>query len=111
LRSAPVKAPFSKPKSSDSISVSGSAAALSGTKALAAARPMRVDGAGNKLLAAAGLAEDQHRHGAAGDGADLLEKAPASAATRRPYWPTAMSRWERTPDPFFARRGIPSGGR
>ena len=71
-RHAPVKAPRSWPKSSDSISSSGMAAQLTSTNGPVAPRGQGVDGARHQLLAGAVLAVDQHAAvGRRGDG-DLL---------------------------------------
>ena len=58
---APVKAPFSWPKSSLSSSVSRDRGAVDDDEALVAARAEIVDGARDQLLAGAALAGDQHR--------------------------------------------------
>ncbi len=85
---APVKAPRTWPKSSDSRSPSGSAPQLTGTKGRADAAAVAVDGPGHELLAGAGLAgHEDGGVGGAGEG-DLLvdgEHAPAAAdeAVRR----------------------------
>ena len=70
---APVKAPFSWPNSSLSSSPVGMAAQLSLTKVRLAARAQLVQGAGDELLARAGLAADEHGGVGGGDGLDLLE--------------------------------------
>ena len=61
-RSAPENAPFSWPKSSDSMRVSAMAEQLTGMNGAGGARRAGVEGPGHQLLAGAGLAED-------GDGA------------------------------------------
>ena len=71
-RSAPVKAPFSWPKSSLSSSVSGMAAQLMRHERRSARAAVLVDGAGDELLAGAALAGDQHRDVLGGDAADGL---------------------------------------
>ena len=60
-RSAPVNAPRSCPKSSDSSSVSGSAAQFTFTSGPSRARRRAVDQARDQLLAGARLAGDEHR--------------------------------------------------
>ena len=65
--SAPVKAPFSWPKSSDSSRFSWSAAQLTLMKLRAVALRVVVDGAGDELLAGAGLAAHEHGGVALGD--------------------------------------------
>ena len=65
---APVKAPRSWPKSSDSRRVSGSAAQLTATKGLAAPGREAVEGPGHQLLAGAALAGDED--GGAGGGGE-----------------------------------------
>src|SRR5207342_897209 len=67
---APVKAPRSWPKSSDSISSSGTAAQLTSTKGPSA----RVDGARDQLLAGAALAVDEDAAGGRRRDRDLLAK-------------------------------------
>ena len=70
---APVNAPLRWPKSSLSSSVSESAPQLTATNGSAAARSVVVDGAGDELLAGAGLAGDEHgdrRGGGAGQEAE-----------------------------------------
>ena len=58
---APVNAPRTWPKSSDSSSVSGIAAQLTLMSGMLRWRAARVDGARDQLLAGAGLAGDEHR--------------------------------------------------
>ena len=60
LAMAPVKRPFSWPKSSHSISSSGMAAQFTSTKGCAARRLCVVDGARHQFLARAVLARDEH---------------------------------------------------
>ena len=82
---APVKAPFSWPKSSLSTSVGGSAAKFTATNGARLARAVLVDGARHQLLAGAALAGDQHRHRRRGGAADRLphgEHARARADQR-----------------------------
>ena len=69
---APVKEPFSWPYSSLSMRSFGIAAMLTVTKGAAGAGRVRVDGAGDELLAGARLAHEQDRHLGARDAADLL---------------------------------------
>ena len=57
---APVKAPFSWPNSSDSSRFSGIAAQLTATNGPCGAAAVAVDGARHQLLAGAALAGDQH---------------------------------------------------
>ena len=57
----PVKAPFSWPNSSDSISDVGQRRAVHLDERLARPRRVVVDGVGDQLLARARLAADQHR--------------------------------------------------
>ena len=64
---APVKAPFSWPKSSLSRSSAGSAAQLTFTNGRLLARRALVDGARHQLLADAALAADEHGDVAVGD--------------------------------------------
>ena len=82
-RSAPVKAPRSWPKSSDSSSVSGSAAQLTLTKGPLGARREAVDQPGDQLLAGARLARDEHRRARRRHPARELEPraAPGSSPT------------------------------
>ncbi len=70
-RSAPVNAPFSWPKRSDSASVSGSAAASITTKGLSARSEHAVDRARDLLLARPRLALDEHAQAL---GRDALER-------------------------------------
>jgi hypothetical protein len=70
---APVKEPFSWPKSSLSIRLSGMAAQLTAMKGLARTVAVLPDGARDQLLAGAALAGDHHRHVARGHLADDLE--------------------------------------
>ena len=70
---APVKAPFSWPNSSLSSSPVGMAAQLSLTNVRPRRRAEVVEGAGDELLARAGLAADQDGGVGGGDGLDLLE--------------------------------------
>ena len=70
---APVKAPFSWPNSSLSRRPVGMAAQLSLTKVRLAARAQVVKGAGDELLARAGLAADEDGGAGGGDRLDLLE--------------------------------------
>ena len=58
---APVNAPFSWPKSSDSTSSAGIAPQFTAMKVPLAPRARAVDGAREQLLAGAGLALDEHR--------------------------------------------------
>ena len=76
---APVKAPFSCPKSSASASDSGSAEALTATNARSRRGLAAWIGLRDELLARSALAEDQDRRVAAGD---LCDVAEASAAHR-----------------------------
>jgi len=80
--SAPVKAPFSWPKSSDSRRFSCSAAQFTFTKVPDGPEGVVVNRAGDQLLAGAGLAVDQDGRVALGDLADdaqhLLERARAA---------------------------------
>ena len=70
---APVKAPFSWPNSSLSSSPVGMAAQLSLTKVRSRRGTQLVQGAGDELLARAGLAADQDGGFGGGDGLDLLQ--------------------------------------
>ena len=76
---APVKAPFSWPNSSLSSRPVGMAAQLSLTKVRPRRRAQVVQGAGDQLLARAGLAADEHRGVGGGDGLDLLQHPRARA--------------------------------
>jgi hypothetical protein len=71
-RSAPVKAPFSWPNSSDSSRFSRDGGAVDGQERRLGAGAVLVDGAGDQLLAGATLARDQHGYVLGGDAADGL---------------------------------------
>ena len=77
---APVKAPFSWPKSSLSSSPVGMAAQLSLTKRPVAPGTQLVEGAGDELLARARLAANEHRGSRGGDGLDLLQHSAQGGA-------------------------------
>ena len=72
---APVKEPFSWPKSSLSISSAGTAAQLSVTKGPAARGLFSMQGAGDEFLAGAGFAIDADARLAGGDALDLRHDA------------------------------------
>ena len=81
--SAPVNAPFSWPKSSDSSRFSCSAAQFTLTKLRAVAQRVVVDRAGDELLAGARFAADEHRRVALRDLLDDVEHALQRARSRR----------------------------
>jgi hypothetical protein len=68
-----VKAPFSWPKSSDSIRFSGIAAQLTASERALGAERVLMDATGDELLAGAAFAGDEHRRVAGGDLADGLQ--------------------------------------
>ena len=80
---APVKLPFTWPKSSDSSSVPVSAPQLTRTNGLSLPRRVVVDRLGDHLLAGAGLAEQQHGRAAVGDLPDGGEDFVHRRASRR----------------------------
>ena len=67
LAMAPVKAPFSWPKSSLSRRLSGIAAQLTQTNGLVLARRLRMNVSGHDLLAGPALASDEHGGFGTGD--------------------------------------------
>ena len=77
---APVKAPFTWPKSSLSSRVSGMAPQLTATKGLSRRGLVEWMARGDQLLAGAALAGDQHGGRAVRDLADGVEDLDASAA-------------------------------
>ena len=73
---APVYAPFSRPKSSDSISVPGIAAQFTFTIGRGSARAQLMNGRGDALLARARFTEQQHRRSGRRHLADQIKGAP-----------------------------------
>ena len=81
-RYAPVKLPFTWPNSSDSSSVSGRPAQLTGAKTLPRARALRVNASGDDFLARPALAGDQHLGVGPRDAIDFfLERDDLGAAS------------------------------
>ena len=89
---APVKAPRSWPKSSDSENALGDGAAVHGHEGAGCARRRGVDGAGHELLARAALALDEHGGVGGGDpGRRLVDLQHGLAASHDVVEPVAVA--------------------
>ena len=102
-----MKAPFSRPNSSLSISVDGIAAQLTRTIGRAAARAQLVDPRREQFLAGAGLAEQQHGRVGGRHLLDLLQH-PRIAALSPTMAPVPAEQTRRAAAERFRRSGLPA---